>query len=86
MATNPKLRATVFLMGPSEGGLQQAAEWCLDVDEWLDVVLKHPKMGADYIGASSVPAIALHSSNFTDGMVLKTLHPAFKLVLGKKIM
>lgn len=86
MATNPRFRATAFFIGESDGSIQQAAEWCLSVDEWRDVLFDHPKMASDYTRASTIPGLSIHSSNFTDGMVLKTMHPALKLVLGKKYM
>lgn len=84
LATNPRVRATAFVIGASDGSTQQAAEWCLSAEEWLNVFQNNPKMVSDYIRAFTVPGIALHSSNFTDGMVLKTMHPAVKLTMGKK--
>jgi hypothetical protein len=86
MATNQRLRATVFFVGASDFVVLQGAEWCLNTEEWYDVILNSPEMVTGYIRASSVPAIALHSSNFTEGMVLKTMYPDLKLALGKKNM
>jgi hypothetical protein len=86
MASNPRLRGTVFFINPPDGGKLQAAEWCLSKDEWYDVSLDNPKMTTDYLRAMSVLGTAVHSSNFTDGMILKTMQPTVKLALGKKTM
>lgn len=86
LANNPKLRATSFSPGPEEAYKTQLSYWCLDQVEWLEVLLSNPKLHAAYMKASTVAGVALHSSNFTDGMVLKTMHPTVTLTLAKKPM
>jgi hypothetical protein len=86
LATNPKLRGTVFLIGTPDGPMLQAAAQCMTVQDWYDVGLNNPLLTSDYFKASSVLGTALHSSNFTDGMVLKTMNPTVKLTFSKKNM
>jgi hypothetical protein len=64
----------------------QAAYQCMSLGYWYDVGMNNPEMLPDYIKAWCVLGTAIHSSNFTDGMVLKTMHPTVKLTLGKKHM
>lgn len=86
LATNGRLRATGFYVGSAEEPMQQAAAQCMSLNDWFDVSLSNPKMVSDYIKAATVLGTALHSSDFKDGMVLKTMHPAVNLTLAKKLM
>jgi hypothetical protein len=86
LATNPNLRGTVFLIGTPDGPMLQAAAQCMTVGDWYDMGLNNPKMATDYFKASSLLGTAVHSSNFTDGMVLKTMNPTVKLNFSKKKM
>lgn len=72
MGTNPNANGTVFMPGPKEAFSAEAAALCLTVEEHFDNFAQHPDMAAAYLQSWGVPGVTLHSSRFTDGMVLAT--------------
>lgn len=86
MATSPNLKATAFFVGPSDAYTVQAAAQCLTLREWFNVLLNHTSMTAEYFKVSVVLGKALHSSNFTEGMELRTMQNSVRLTLGERKM
>lgn len=86
ITTNPKLKVTGFLPGSEKAWRQMAKYRCMTVDELAKVLISNPKMTVAYMLATLVPGAALNSSNFTDGMVLRTMDLTVKLTLLKRKM
>jgi hypothetical protein len=86
ITTNPKLKVTGFLPGSEKAWRRMAQYRCLTVDELAKVLISNPKMSVAYMLASLVPGAGLHSSNFKNGMVLRTMDRTVNLTLSKRKM
>lgn len=84
ITTNPRLRATAFLPGSEDAWRDMAKYRCLNVSGLAKVLIENPKMTTAYVLASMVPGAALHSSNFTEGMHLRTMDQTVDLMLAKR--
>ena len=84
LANDPKTPATLFMPGSAEAWQVVASYYCLTMEEWLSAIASNPSLAASYL-SSFVILKKLHSSDFYDGMPLKSLqnspgpHETYKL-------